>query len=126
MKQLIWSLWDSLVLARVWTRILPVISINLAAARRHEIPLEALEQSARFVHYLRVISKPSQLESDFAAGKRVIMAGAVVNPRVSHVNRFKDFVAWYCSESLHHDFPKCDSVDDFIQKVPGSFIIIVY
>ena len=117
MKQLIWSLWDSLVLNRIWGRILPVISGYLGAARKHQIPLEELSPIARFVHYLRVISKPSQLESDFNAVKRITMAGAVINPRASHVNRFKDFVNWYC-ESIEKDAPSpALSIEEFIQSV---------
>lgn len=127
MKQLIWYMWDSLIFKSVWPQaLLPELSSELRAVRAHEIELEKLEKVAKFVHYLRVISKPTQLESDFKATRKVIMAGAVVNPRVIHPNRFEEFVQWYCN-SMESDIPRLAStgitersnvthrISDFIQ-----------
>jgi hypothetical protein len=70
---------------------------------------------AKFVHYIRVISKPAQLESDYKATKRVTMAGAVINQRAVHQDRFKDFVQAYCT-GITRDCPKMtENVHEFVQ-----------
>lgn len=119
MKQLIWSRWDEIVLKKFWPlQVLPQISFSIASVRSGSKDLESLENVARFVHYLRVISKPTQLESDYKATRKVIMAGAVTNSSVRHNDRFKEFIKWYC-EGLNSDSPQIpfDSFDlsDFIK-----------
>ena len=108
MKQLIWSMWDELIFKNIWPHlILPQVSLILRSVRSHEIPLEGLSSIAKFVHYLRVISKPTQLESDYKATRKCVMAGAVINPRAIQLDRFKEFVQWYCNE-IKIDAPRID------------------
>lgn len=118
MKQLIWSMWDALVLNQFFTgAVLPEIGDLLQGVRRGQVELEALNSVARFVHYLRVISKPTQLESDFKATKRAMMAGAVINPHAQHHDRFKEFVQFFC-EGIERDCPKMTNgpvVTEFVQ-----------
>ena len=117
MKQLIWSMWDELIFKNIWPHlILPQVSLILRSVRSHEIPLEGLSSIAKFVHYLRVISKPTQLESDYKATRKCVMAGAVINPRAIQLDRFKEFVQWYCNE-IKIDAPRIDgsNVSDFVQ-----------
>ena len=118
-KQLIWSMWDDLVLQKIWPSgaINQEIGVNLNCVRNHQIPLEEVESVAKFVHYLRVISKPTHLESDYKATRRVMMAGAVINARAQHPDRFKEFVQWYCG-TIEQDCPKLTSIEhihEFIQ-----------
>lgn len=117
MKQLIWSTWDRIVLEKVFrSTALVLIDSLLNGVRSGQVGLEDLSDLAKFVHYLRVISKPTQLESDYKATRRVTMAGAVVNPRALHQDRFKDFVQAYC-DGIQRDCPKMSSanVHDFVQ-----------
>lgn len=117
MKQLIWSMWDELVLKKVWPqRVFPQIETRLRLVRTNQTPLEELESVAKFVHYLRVISKPTQLESDYKATRKVVIAGAVINSRTIHQDRFKEFVKLYC-DSIELDSPKISlmAISEFIQ-----------
>ena len=95
LKQLLWSQYDSLVLAGHLTALLPTIHAQLKASWSNQIPIEEVKQVALFVHYLRVISTPALVESDFAAMKRVPSAGLLFNAQATQVNRFADFVQWY-------------------------------
>lgn len=118
MKQLIWSTWDKIVLEKVfYSTALVLVDSLLRSVRCGQVSLEDLSDLAKFVHYLRVISKPNQLESDYKATRRVMMAGAVINPRAVHQDRFKDFVQAYCN-GITRDCPKMTekvSVHDFVQ-----------
>ena len=45
------------------------------------------------------------------------MAGAVINARAQHPDRFKEFVQWYCG-TIEQDCPKLTSIEhihEFIQ-----------
>ena len=116
MKQLIWSTWDKIVLEKVFTSTaLVLVDSLLNGVRSGQVVLEDLGDLAKFVHYLRVISKPTQLESDYKATRRVMMAGAVINPRAVHQDRFKDFVQAYCN-GITRDCPKIvENVHEFVQ-----------
>lgn len=129
MKQLIWSQWDKIILRNALPHIQPVISNYLKKARDNQILLEDLEPIAIFVHYLRVISKPYQLESDYKSNKRVSMAGAVINKRAVHEDQFKEFVQWYC-KGIEEDCPKLkikktiNETNEFIQLVKNNILKI--
>lgn len=116
MKQLIWSTWDKIVLEKVFApTALGLVDSLLNGVRTGQVALEDLGDSAKFVHYLRVISKPTQLESDYKATRRVMMAGAVINPGAVHQDRFKDFVQAYCN-GISRDCPKMgENVHEFVQ-----------
>lgn len=117
-KQLLWSMWDEIVLKRFWMsdKISKEIADKLRLVRGHQFALEELDGVAKFVHYLRVISKPTHLESDYKATRRVMMAGAVINRRAVHADRFKEFVEWYC-ETIEIDCPNlisADKINEFV------------
>lgn len=117
MKQLIWSTWDKIVLEKIFSSA-ALVSIDslLNGVRSGQVALEDLGDLAKFVHYLRVISKPTQLESDYKATRRVMMAGAVINARAVHQDRFKDFVLSYCN-GITRDCPKMtENVHEFVQS----------
>lgn len=116
MKQLIWSTWDKIVLEKVFASIaLDLVDSLLKGVRTGQVVLEDIGDLAKFVHYLRVISKPTQLESDYKATRRVMMAGAVINSRAVHQDRFKDFVQAYCN-GISRDCPKMgENVHEFVQ-----------
>ena len=115
MKQLIWSIWNQLVLKKIWSSVLAIIGDYLHSVRIKIVELDELCGVAKFVHYLRVISKPNQLESDFKSTKRGMMAGAVVNPRAIHVDKFSEFVQWYC-DKIQIDSPKLVNSDNEIRE----------
>lgn len=98
-----------------------MVGTLLQALRSGQVELESLDSLARLVHYLRVISKPTHLESDFKATKRVMMAGAVINPRAAHRDRFKEFVQFFC-DGIERDCPKLKEernnviISDFVQE----------
>lgn len=118
MKQLIWFTWDKIVLEKVFssTALLQVDHL-LSGVRKGQVALEDLGDLAKFVHYLRVISKPTQLESDYKATRRIMMAGAVINPRAIHQDRFKNFVQSYCN-GIERDCPRMNglNVQEYIQS----------
>lgn len=94
-KQLLWSRYDALALHGHLSAIRPAVQSRLEASWKAEIPVEELQQVALFVHYLRVISTPALVESDFTAVKRVPAPGLLINAHAAQPNRFSDFVQWY-------------------------------
>ena len=96
MKQLLWQQYDTLVLSGHLSSLLPVLLARLedSWSGRVEV-LEELKGVAVFVNYLRVISTPGLVESDFQAVKGQPAAGLLINPRAAGSNRFGDFVQWY-------------------------------
>jgi hypothetical protein len=118
-KQLLWSQYDSLVLSGHLSALLPPIQWQLKASWCNQVPLEEIKQVALFVHFLRLISTPALVESDFSAAKRIPSAGLLFNAQAPSVNRFGDFVQWYregITVFLKSDF--CGPVNDsWIQSV---------
>ncbi len=94
-KQLLWSQYDSLVLSGHLTALLPALREQLEASWSAQVPIEEVKQVALFVHFLRVISTPAVVESDFSSNKHTPSAGLLLNSQAQQVNRFNDFVQWY-------------------------------
>lgn len=95
MKQLLWQRFDASVLTSHWPSLLQQLQDVLERSWEGSLTIDDLQDIARIVNYLRVISAPAAVESDFSAAKRVPPPGLLINSHAPKSNRFGDFVTAY-------------------------------